>query len=299
MRIEVSMMRQKEKVHWTFMKVVLLFGLIAYTICLFVPIIWGIITSFKGQADFRINVNGLPKEWVWNYKQVYEQFVISVFTDDGTVYIGMGEMLTNSLLYAVGCAFFSTLIPCITSYLCARYDYFLSKVIYVIVIVAMILPIVGSLPSEIRVARAIGAYDHIWGMWLMKANFLGIYFIVFYNQFKSVPQAYAEAARIDGAGNWSILLRIMLPLARNTFLTVMLIRFIEFWNDYQTPLVYLATKPTISLGVYHMAYTTLNELSTIPMRMTAAVIAMVPIMVLFLCCHKRLLGNLTIGGIKG
>lgn len=293
------MMRQKEKVHWTFMKVVLLFGLIAYTICLFVPIIWGIITSFKGQADFRINVNGLPKEWVWNYKQVYEQFVISVFTDDGTVYIGMGEMLTNSLLYAVGCAFFSTLIPCITSYLCARYDYFLSKVIYVIVIVAMILPIVGSLPSEIRVARAIGAYDHIWGMWLMKANFLGIYFIVFYNQFKSVPQAYAEAARIDGAGNWSILLRIMLPLARNTFLTVMLIRFIEFWNDYQTPLVYLATKPTISLGVYHMAYTTLNELSTIPMRMTAAVIAMVPIMVLFLCCHKRLLGNLTIGGIKG
>ena len=292
-------MRQKEKVHWTFMKVVLLFGLIAYTICLFVPIIWGIITSFKGQADFRINVNGLPKEWVWNYKQVYEQFVISVFTDDGTVYIGMGEMLTNSLLYAVGCAFFSTLIPCITSYLCARYDYFLSKVIYVIVIVAMILPIVGSLPSEIRVARAIGAYDHIWGMWLMKANFLGIYFIVFYNQFKSVPQAYAEAARIDGAGNWSILLRIMLPLARNTFLTVMLIRFIEFWNDYQTPLVYLATKPTISLGVYHMAYTTLNELSTIPMRMTAAVIAMVPIMVLFLCCHKRLLGNLTIGGIKG
>lgn len=293
------MMRQKEKVHWTFMKVVLLFGLIAYTICLFVPIIWGIITSFKGQADFRINVIGLPKEWVWNYKQVYEQFVISVFTDDGTVYIGMGEMLTNSLLYAVGCAFFSTLIPCITSYLCARYDYFLSKVIYVIVIVAMILPIVGSLPSEIRVARAIGAYDHIWGMWLMKANFLGIYFIVFYNQFKSVPQAYAEAARIDGAGNWSILLKIMLPLARNTFLTVMLIRFIEFWNDYQTPLVYLATKPTISLGVYHMAYTTLNELSTIPMRMTAAVIAMVPIMVLFLCCHKRLLGNLTIGGIKG
>ena len=291
--------RQKEKVHWTFMKVVLLVGLIAYTICLFVPMIWGIITSFKGQADFRINVIGLPKEWIWNYNQVFQQFVIPIFTDSGTVHIGMGEMLTNSLLYAIGCAFFSTLIPCITSYLCARYDYFLSKVIYVIVIVTMILPIVGSLPSEIRVARAIGAYDHMWGMWLLKANFLGLYFIVFYNQFKSIPQAYAEAARIDGAGNWSILLKIMLPLARNTFLTVMLIRFIEFWNDYQTPLIYLSTKPTISLGVYHMAYTTLNELSTIPMRMTAAVIAMVPIMILFLCCHKRLLGNLTVGGIKG
>ena len=293
------MMRQKEKVHWTFMKVVLLVGLIAYTICLFLPIIWGIITSFKGQSDFRINVIGLPKEWIWNYSQVYEQFVIPIFTDAGTVHIQMSEMLINSLLYAVGCAFFSTLLPCITSYLCARYDYLLSKIIYVIVIVTMILPIVGSLPSEIRMARAVGAFDHIWGMWLLKANFLGLYFIVFYNQFKGIPNAYAESATIDGAGNWSILLRIMLPLARNTFFTVMLIRFIEFWNDYQTPLIYLPTKPTISLGVYHMAYTTLNELSTIPMRMTAAVIAMVPIMILFLCCHKRLLGNLTIGGIKG
>lgn len=290
---------QREKVHWTFMKVILLVGLIVYTICLFLPIIWGVITSFKAQADFRINVIGLPKEWIWNYGQVYNQFVIPIFTDTGTVNVGMGEMLLNSLLYAIGCAFFSTLIPCITSYLCARYDYFFSKVIYVVVIVTMILPIVGSLPAEIRMAREVGAFDHIWGMWLLKANFLGLYFIVFYNQFKSIPQAYAESATIDGAGNWNILLRIMLPLARNTFLTVMLIRFIEFWNDYQTPLIYLPSKPTISLGVYHMAYTTINELSTIPMRMTAAVIAMVPIMILFLCCHKRLLGNLTIGGIKG
>ncbi|MBQ2986405.1 MAG: carbohydrate ABC transporter permease [Tyzzerella sp.] len=293
------MMKRKEKVNWTFMKIVLLVGLIVYAICLFGPVIWGVITSFKGQADFRINVIGLPKEWVWNYSQILEKFVVQIFTDVGTVEVGMGEMLMNSVLYAVGCAFFSALIPCITSYLCARYDYFLSRVIYTIVIVAMILPIVGSLPSEIRVARAIGSYDHIWGMWLFKANFLGLYFIVFYNHFKSIPQTYAEAAKIDGAGNWDILLKIMLPLARNTFFTVMLIRFIEFWNDYQTPLVYLPTKPTISLGVYHMAYTTINELSTVPMRMSAAVIAITPILILFLSFHKRLLGNLTVGGIKG
>lgn len=293
------MMKRREKVNWTFMKVVLLVGLIIYAICLFLPVIWGVITSFKGQADFRINVIGLPKEWVWNYSQILEKFVVSIFTDAGTVHVGMGEMFMNSLLYAVGCAFFSALIPCITSYLCARYDYFLSKVIYTIVIVAMILPIVGSLPSEIRVARLIGSYDHIWGMWLFKANFLGLYFIVFYNQFKAIPKTYAEAAKIDGAGNWDILLRIMLPLAKNTFFTVMLIRFIEFWNDYQTPLVYLPTKPTISLGVYYMAYTTINELSTVPMRMSAAVIAITPILILFLSFHKRLLGNLTVGGIKG
>ncbi len=289
----------KTQAHWSPMKVLMLVGLIAYTICLFGPIIWGIITSFKGQPDFRINVIGLPKEWVWNYGAVYERFSIPVFTADGTVNIPMGEMLINSLIYAIGTAFFSTLIPCVTSYMCACYDYLLSKVIYVIVIVTMVLPIVGSMPSEIRISRGLGLFDQFWGMWLLKANFLGMYFIVFYNQFKSIPAAYREAATIDGAGNWKIMTKIMMPLAKNTFLTIALIRFIEFWNDYQTPLIYLPTKPTISLGVYYMAYTTINEMSTIPMRMTAAVIALVPVLVLFMCCHKRLLGNLTLGGIKG
>ncbi len=293
------MKNNKAKVHWSPMKVIMLAGLLLYTICLFVPLIWGVMTSFKTQTDFRINVIGFPKEWVWNYSTVYEKFKISIFTDAGTQMISMGEMFLNSILYAVGCAIASALIPCITAYLCACYDYFLSKVIYVVVIVTMVLPIVGSLPSEIRMTKALGVFDQFWGMWLLKANFLGMYFIVFYNQFKAFPKAYREAAWIDGAGNWKIMTKIMFPLARNTFMTVALIKFIEFWNDYQTPLVYLPTKPTISLGVYHMAYTTLNELSTIPMRTTAAVIALVPVLILFLCCHKRLLGNLTMGGIKG
>lgn len=293
------MKKNRTKVHWSPMKVIMLFGLLLYTFCLFLPLIWGVITSFKSQPDFRINVIGLPSEWVWNYSTVYEKFKISVFTDAGTQMISMGEMFMNSILYAVGCALASTLIPCITAYLCACYDYFLSKVLYVVVIVTMVLPIVGSLPSEIRMAKSLGVFDQFWGMWLLKANFLGMYFIVFYNQFRSLPKTYREAAWIDGAGNWRIMLNIMFPLARNTFMTVALIKFIEFWNDYQTPLIYLPTKPTISLGVYHMAYTTLNELSTIPMRTTAAVIALVPVLILFLCCHKRLLGNLTMGGIKG
>ena len=97
----------------------------------------------------------------------------------------------------------------------------------------------------------------------------------------------------------SVLIKIVLPLVRNTFFTVMLINFIGFWNDYQTPLIYLPSYPTIALGMYHMASTTENGLSTVPMRMTGAMLMLIPILALFLAFHKRLLGNLTIGGIKG
>ena len=57
--------------------------------------------------------------------------------------------------------------------------------------------------------------------------------------------------------------------------------------------------PTIALGMFYMASTTENGLSTVPMRMTGAMLMLIPILVLFLCFHKRLLGNLTVGGLKG
>lgn len=288
-----------ERHKWSVFKVIILTGLLVYAICLFLPLLWAIITAFKTQPDFRGNIIGLPKKWTWNFTTIYEQFYISVTTPVGARNVYIEEMVLNSVLYSIGCSFFGTLVPCVTAYLCARYPYKFSKVIYSVVIIVMALPIVGNLPAEISMAMSVGIYDKIWGLWLMKAHFLGIYFLVFYNMFRTIPTAYTEAARIDGAGNWTVMLQIIMPMAKNTFFTVMLINFITYWNDYQTPLVYLPSYPTAALGMYRMSYVTLNELSTIPMRMTAAIFMLIPTLVLFACFHKRLLGNLTVGGIKG
>ncbi len=279
--------------------VILLVCLVLYAISLFTPLAWGLITSFKKQSEFRLNIIGLPKKWVWNYSYVFKMFFVRVPTDTGVRKVGMGFLFLYAFLYAAGCAFTSAIVPCVTSYLCARFRYKFSKIVYAVVIVTMVLPIVGALPSEIRMSKALGLYDHIWGLWIMKANFLGMYFLVFYGLFATMPMAYTEAAKIDGAGNLTILLRIILPLVKNTLFTVMLINFIGFWNDYQTTLIYLPSFPTIALGMFHMASTTENGLSTIPMRMTGAMLMLTPILALFLCLHKRLLGNLTVGGIKG
>lgn len=97
----------------------------------------------------------------------------------------------------------------------------------------------------------------------------------------------------------SVLLRIALPLVRNTFFTVFLIYFIQYWNDYQTPLIYLPSYPTIAQGMYTVSVTPTQEMSYVPMRLAAAILMLVPILVIFLIFQKRLLGNLTVGGIKG
>ena len=153
---------------------------------------------------------------------------------------------------------------------------------------------------EVQMAKNLGLYDSVWGLWIMKANFLGMYFLVFYNIYKNMPMAYTEAACIDGAGNLSVLLRIILPLSRNTFFTVMLINFITFWNDYQTPLLYLPTHPTLSYGVYLVAIDPPSgiKLSDVPHSVSACMMLALPILIVFVIFKDKIMGNISLGGIK-
>lgn len=291
--------KKREKI--TPLAIVIVTFLILYCVVLLTLLIWGLIASFKEpNTDFRVNPIGLPKEWITkNYESVYWSFTIDIQTPTGVAYVTFPMLFLYGFIYALGCAFVGTLVPCITSYLCAKFDYKFSKLIYLIVIVTMILPIVGNLPSEIQMAKTFGLYNSIWGVWVLKANFLGLYFIVFYNYFRSIPNAYIEAARIDGASNLRILLRVILPMARPIFMTVMLITFISFWNDYQTPLIYMESYPTIAVGLYNIVFQPANQFFNVPCQMAAASLMLVPVLIIFLLFHKKLLGNLTMGGIKG
>lgn len=275
--------------------IVLLVLMILYTLSLLLPILWSVITSLKTRSDFVTNVFGLPRKWKFsNYVDVFNHFTVTV----ANVEIGFFRLIINTLLYSVGCAFLATLTPCITAYAVAKYDFKFGKVIYTIVIVAMILPIVGSLPSEINMMRMLGLYDTLPGIWLMKTYFLGMYFLVFHATFKGVPREFSEAASIDGASHLRVMVRVILPLVKNAFFTVMLIKFIEFWNDYQTPMLYIPSYPTLSYGMYLFEFDTTNAFGSVPMKLAGCMLVLLPIMVLFLVFHNKLIGNVSMGGIK-
>ena len=274
--------------------------LVIYALSMVMLIGWALLTSFKSQSDFRLNIMGLPEKWVWNYSTVFKQFKISVFFEGvGNKRIGVFQMLINTILYAGGCAVTQTLTPCIVAYCCARYRYKMSNIIPYIVITVMTLSIAGTLPSEIRMSKIFGLYDQIWGLWIMKCNFLGTYFLVFLSILKGIPKALDEAARIDGAGDLTIMVRIIMPIIVPTILTIMLLNFISFWNDYTIPIVYLPHYPTISQGLQYMIMTNINDLATVPMRMTASMIVLIPILIVFIIFQKRLVGNITFGALKG
>lgn len=305
--------KQNRRAKFSPLTVLMLVILIAYSVLLGVLLLWGVITALKhNQFDFRKNPYQFPNAFSWGLKGkdgvailanikklVFEKPITAEMPDGSFQTVVLWKLYANGILYALGCAFAQTLVACVTAYFCARYKYKFSKMMYATVLVVMIIPIVGSMPSEIQMAKTFGLYNQMWGLWIMKANFLGMYFLVFHEYFKGLPDSYVEAAKIDGAGNVSILLRIGMPLAKNLFLTVLLINFITYWNDYQTPLVYLRRYPTIAYAVFQWTTGGAGGLASVPVQMTATALLMVPILVLFIACNQRLLGNLTIGGIKG
>lgn len=286
-------------------------GIVAavYVIFLLYLILWGFGSSVKATLGlknvFRDNMSGFPKGWPWewewsNYQKILKYLYVDVWGRDGrfvrTTFLGL---VLNSVLYAVGGAFVATLIPFIMAYATTKVNYKFNVVIDTIVVVCMAIPIVGSQPSEIQVLKTLGLFDNWAGFFIQKGHFLSMYYLVFQATFRSISKEYTEAARIDGAGYYKTMIRIIMPLAKTIFFTVVMLHFITFWNDYSYNLIYLRSKPTLAYGVYFLVYlNTENALANVPMRMCSSFILFIPILLLFLCFKNVFMQNLSMGGVK-
>jgi ABC-type glycerol-3-phosphate transport system permease component len=128
---------------------------------------------------------------------------------------------------------------------------------------------------------------------------MGLYYLLFHAAFKNLSWGYAEAAEIDGASEWTIMVKIMFPLVASTFGVIMLLFFISYWNDYMTPLLYLPSYPTIAVGLYKFYSAPGQQTGLIPMQLTGCMLVMVPILIIFIIFRNKIMSNVAIGGLKG
>ena len=288
----------------TVFPIIILVILLTYAIALFILVGYALLVSTRSpktsdyQGTYLMMTN---KNFYFNLFDVFD--LVHVTKSNGQV-SSLTDVLVNTLIYSIGSAFVKTLVPCLAAYACARFEFKTSKIVYTAVLVAMMIPVVGSLPSELKLAYGLGLVNNLAGVIMLKANMLGLYFFVMYASFKSVPSAYFEAAKIDGANNFQILFRIGFPLIKNVFLTVMLINFVTFWNDYQTPMVYLLDKPTLGYLLWQLV-TGSGSPGDQKLRTGAVyafnmvILSSLPVVTLFAIFKDKFMGNLTMGGIKG
>lgn len=290
---------QKRK--FSTLNVVLFMLLIVYAITVIFSVYFILVTALKDVTDFDENFFGIPRIFsLDNIKEVLEYDIIrNRFGIRLKPMHFFPHIFLYTVLYSVGSAFFAALVPCITAYFVAKFNYKFSKILYALVVVVIIVPIIGNLPSTYRVLGALNLYDSIIGMYITKANFVNMWFLVFYAAFKSVPNDYMEAAYIDGASEFRVMATVMLPLVRNTFFTVVLIFFVDLWNDYTTPALFLPSHPTLAYMINSFANGTETGMTAVPIRMASCAVMILPTLLIFVLFRNKLMGNLTMGGIKG
>ena len=275
--------------------------ILIYSLCILYMLYFGLITSLKDNYDFALdhNVFGLPnwQEYPFSLKNFTNALKNMQVPKRGRLYASVVEQFVNGVLYSLGSALLSTVMKLLPAYFCAKYDTKFGKLLYAIAVVTMILPIVGAMASTIEVMRTLGLFNTYFGVLFYNSSYHGMYFLILYAAFKGLSNAYSEAARIDGAGHFTVLFRIYLPMVLPSAFAIGILQFIAFWNDYQTPMIYLEKMPTISYGLYRFSMSSYAD--NAPALLSATLLVCIPMILLFVIFKNKIMGNVTAGGLKG
>ena len=300
--------------------------LVIYSIVMISVLLWGGLTSLKSFHEFEDlgNVFGLPsikfsKEelLLGNYKVILDNLKITrtetfyslfglethqtsdLFTGEENSAL-FGTILLNTVIYVGGGAIIAAIVPYVTAYICAKYKNIYTKTVYTVALVVMATPIIGNTPSTLVLLQNLNLYDSFLGNFIQKFSFTGMYFLVFCAFFSQTPDTYMEAAEIDGASQLNVMVNIMLPLAGKMLATVILLDCVTLYNDYTTQLMYMPTKPTLSFAVYYMnnIETGNAKLGSTPVRIASCMMLSLPMILVFIFLHNKLMGNVSLGGLK-
>ncbi|MCL2464002.1 MAG: carbohydrate ABC transporter permease, partial [Micrococcales bacterium] len=219
---------------------------------------------------------------------------------------GAGAFLTwlrNTLLYAVVGAAGATALSALAGYGFARFSFRGSRALFRVVMASLLVPITAvALPLFLVYAKT-GLVNSIWGMIAPSmVSVVGIYLMRTYVE-ASVPQDLLAAARIDGAGEGRIFLRIAMPLSAPGLVTVLLITVVAIWNNYFLPLMIFSKSSryplTVGLSAMSAAAQTGTKADLVPVLITGGLITVVPIVVLFLLLERYFRGGLLQGSATG
>lgn len=289
------MKRTKRKI--TALEITLFIILLCYVLLLILIFAWSLNTSLKTDSNFKEDSIGLTKSFHFaNFINAFTESVQQVETSRGKTPIYLEGMLLNSVIYAGGSALVQVLCTATMAYCTARYKNIVSKIIHNVVIVTLVLPVVGTLPSLLVMLQQLHLYNSLIGVYIMKFGFNNIYYLIFYAAFSAVSWEYAESAFLDGASHFTVYLKIMMPLVATLLGTIFLMFFIQNWNDYQVPMLVIDDFPTAAVGIFHLSG---SSTATKQEKLAGGIVLFIPLFIVFILLRNKIMGNLTEGGIKG
>lgn len=262
--------------------------MIALSALFLIPLVWLISTSLKEQGQ----VFATPPVWIpdpvqWsNYPEALRRAPLLRWLGN-TTFITATTILGNVVASSMVAFGF------------ARLRFPGRGPLFVLLLSTMMLPEVVTLIPRFILFRSVGWVDTFWPLIVPAFFGGGAYNIFLVRQFyMTIPTDFDEAARIDGASNWMIWWRILVPLSLPVLMAVAIFSFVAHWNDFMHPLIYLFSedKKTLALGL--RAFISPTDASW-HISMAASMFLVIPVIVLFFFGQRYFIKGVTMTGIAG
>jgi len=249
------------------------------------PVVWFLLSSFKPAGDlFSYPLTIFPKQWtVSGYTQAWTQFDVAKY-------------FLNTLIVAVSATVLTIVASAAAGYALAKYTSWWLKAFAGCILLTTMLPSETILAPLFVVVRNLGLYNSLSGV-VVPAVITATGTFMFRQFFVTVPNDLLEAARIDGSGELSTFIRIMLPLARPIILTLAIFSFQWRWNDFLWPLIILndPNQFTLQIGVASIVGAQNVNWSVL---LGASVLSMLPLIALYLVFQKYVMSADINAGLK-
>lgn len=268
---------------------------VLYALVLLYPFFYALTVALKenGRAFMREPVAITFPLYFSNFKLAFENLTLMTVKGETSFFM----MLFNSLWYSIGSTLCTLIASTCVAYVVAKYNFRGRSIVYGVAIVTMMIPIYGAMPAKYRLYTQMGIIDS--PLLLITAfNGFGMYFIYIHSFFKSLSWSFAEAAFIDGASNFKVFVKIMLPMLVPSLSALAIMNFITVWNDYEGPLVWLPNMPTLASGLYtyeiNIQYTANH-----PVYFAGVILSLIPVLAIFAIFQNTIMTHVYAGGLKG
>lgn len=274
--------------------------LIILAITIIVPVAWVFVASIKQNLEFY----GSP--WTMPEGFYYQNFI------DAWQKADMGSYMINSVLVTVIALVLLIVIALPAAYVLARFK-FKSRGLWNTMFMAglfinvnyIVVPIFLMLNNgDMWLRKAIGRPLFLNNLFMLAlvyaATALPFTIYLLSGYFKTLAKDYEEAAYVDGAGYFYTMVRIIMPMAKPSIVTIILFNFLSFWNEYIISMT-LLTKPelkTLPVGLMNLMAAQKSAVQYGQMY-AGLVIVMLPTLILYMCVQKKLTQGMTVGGLKG
>lgn len=259
--------------------------LILGAVTMIVPFLWMISSSLKLDKDiFDFPIKWIPREPRWkNYQEAWSRAPFGIF-------------YWNTIKIAVSVTVLQLLTCSLSAYSFAKLKFPGRDKIFLGYLATLMVPFQVIMIPQFLIIKKLGLHDTHTALILLAAfSPFGVFLLRQF--FISIPDELLEAARIDGLNEFGIYSKIVLPLSKPAIASLAIFTFVDRWNDFLGPLIYLDSvkKKTIQLGIRLFQTQYGNEFSLI---MAGAVCAVIPIIIVYVCAQKFFIEGIALTGIK-